>query len=604
MRNQTMNAPRLHACIGLPLVVALGACGGGVASPPPSVMPESASYQAGSLEPMVVDWQPEQRNDLEASMHDGIVVVEHGRRGLRLLRECRVDGSYGFVGTTRRERVVRLRSKDEVAANLPLGGLGLAARIGGEFEKGATLDIAMVMVGRARSSRAQVTKGDLRGDCAGATHTVRGATLGAFAVDRGEASRARSAAEIFGVGAAAGTQSASSVRVVDGQLASCEAATPESAKPPSQCGAVIRVDLLPIEEPGQVASAGSKEHDVERERCVAPLVSVNGVCVAASRGDVAECKYGDAPACEAACSKGEVASCWKLARMSYRGDGGLPIAPDRAAPLARRACEGNEPRGCVLLGIMHYEGKGVPKDQVRAAQLHRAACQAGDADGCSNLGQMALDGEGGPRDLRLAEVALTRGCNAGRASACDNLGYMALGMYGLKADHARAAVLFKRACDGDHGAGCGNLGILQELGLGTAKNVDGALAAYQKACKLDASTCVFLGAMIQQGRGRTAGGPEPEPLFRRACGGGATSACGILRMFFDPSQPLDPAHAAEFVTHALEFCDGGLARSCAAAGIVASARGDTSRGAPLVARACSMGDDWACLVSRSRKAGP
>ena len=96
---------------------------------------------------MIVDWQPEQRGDLEVSMRDGLVVVGYDAQGFRLLRDCHVNGTYGFMGMTRRERVVRLESADDVRANLPLGGLGLAAKLGGELEKGATVDIAMVMSG-------------------------------------------------------------------------------------------------------------------------------------------------------------------------------------------------------------------------------------------------------------------------------------------------------------------------------------------------------------------------------------------------------------------------------------------------------------------------
>src|SRR5262249_10720227 len=60
-----------------------------------------------SAEPLVVDWKPEQRGDLEESMHDGVAVVAYSCQGLRLLKDCHIEGSYGFLGMTRREQVVR-----------------------------------------------------------------------------------------------------------------------------------------------------------------------------------------------------------------------------------------------------------------------------------------------------------------------------------------------------------------------------------------------------------------------------------------------------------------------------------------------------------------
>src|SRR5438270_2240001 len=59
-------------------------------------------------EPLVVDWKPEHRGDLEEAMHDGVAIVNYTCDGIKLLKGCRLDGSYGFLGMTRREQVVRL----------------------------------------------------------------------------------------------------------------------------------------------------------------------------------------------------------------------------------------------------------------------------------------------------------------------------------------------------------------------------------------------------------------------------------------------------------------------------------------------------------------
>ncbi|RYZ58182.1 MAG: hypothetical protein EOP08_16465, partial [Proteobacteria bacterium] len=255
------------------LVLGCGPSGGGE---PKSPVAASPKFVTGNLEPMIVDWQPEERGDLEISMREGLVVVGYDETGFRLLKDCHVDGNYEFMGMTRRERVVRLESAEDVRANLPLGGLGLAAKLGGELEHGATLDIAMVMVGKLRTTWRTVTAKDLVGQCAQASHFVRGATVGAFAVDRGERSQARAVAEIFGLGAGGGTAKNSMVRIVDGQLPDCQRATPDSDKAPAQCGALIRVELLPIAASKDDAKAKAL---AEREpslvdTCPRPLVRI------------------------------------------------------------------------------------------------------------------------------------------------------------------------------------------------------------------------------------------------------------------------------------------------------------------------------------------
>ena len=65
------------------LAASLVACGG--SGPGPSPMPASTTFVTGNLEPMIVDWQPEQRGDLEVSMREGIVVVGYDDKGFRLL---------------------------------------------------------------------------------------------------------------------------------------------------------------------------------------------------------------------------------------------------------------------------------------------------------------------------------------------------------------------------------------------------------------------------------------------------------------------------------------------------------------------------------------
>src|SRR5262249_36633378 len=152
----------------------------------------------------------------------------------------------GFIGMTRREQVVRLANADEVAANLPLSG----ASISGELQRGATLDIAMMIVGKKRTTWDTPTRDDLKGSCDGASHFVRGAIVGAFAMGTGSEAKVRAAAEIFGASASAGSSSSKQTQNRDGDITDCQKATPDAPSAPPQCGAPIRLVLAPIGKGG------------------------------------------------------------------------------------------------------------------------------------------------------------------------------------------------------------------------------------------------------------------------------------------------------------------------------------------------------------------
>jgi hypothetical protein len=205
-------------------IIALAAGCGGVPGATPPDAPTAAEATgrlsvkavSGPSAPLIVDWKAEQRADLEEVIADGVAIVAWDDQGLRLLRRCRLDGEYGYLPIQVKKDVVRLESAEDVAANLPLGGIGIAGKIGGEFEQGTTLDIAMAMVGKRRTTWNDVTTADLKGSCEGASHYVRAILVGAFAMQTGARAKARAAAVIFGAGVQGGSSSSKDVGTSDG----------------------------------------------------------------------------------------------------------------------------------------------------------------------------------------------------------------------------------------------------------------------------------------------------------------------------------------------------------------------------------------------------
>lgn len=301
--------------------------------------------------------------------------------GFKLLKECKVDGKYGFIGMTKKEQVVRLTNADEVKANLPLGGVGIAGTIGAEMSRGATLDVAMVMVGKVKTTSAQISMDDLHGDCKDATHIVRGALVGAFAMETGTKGEAKSAAQIFGAGASGQSASAKNVANKDGDIADCAKADPDSPKAPAQCRAMVRLELEAVgpsaktagAKPGEKPPAASPPPEptepakVERvapeSSCPKGMVMAAGKCTAPTAEAPPFLRSAkDAKQCTEQCAKGHAGSCGFAGIPLANGSGGAKKDDDEARALLQKGCDGGDTKSCFNVGLMATQGRGGAKD--------------------------------------------------------------------------------------------------------------------------------------------------------------------------------------------------------------------------------------------------
>lgn len=554
---------------------------GGVAE---SIRPADPSYAAatGAAEcrevgaggaPLVVDWRPEERGDLEVAMRGGIAVVHYDCKAIRVLPACTVEGSYGFMGMTTKEQVIRLESADELRANLPQSGVSLAAKLDAELKRGATLDVALVMVGKWVTARDGVLREQLKGECKDATHFVRGATVGAFAMQAGSKAEAKTAISIFGAGTSGGSNAAKSMRTQDGKIEACTGARTDAKAPPEQCGAMLRLQLSPFDgsavkeaKAGADKGTGADATQVAGE-CPKGMSRVNEKCTA---GEAAShlCAPGDVAECKAQCGLGDAGSCVNLGMIHARGLGGAPVDHLAAAELFKkgcdggvaigcfdlalaydagrgvsidkahadtlydRACDAGEARGCYNLALSYAKGEGVSADKARAAKLYQRACDGGWLDGCYNLARAYRKGDGVTASDATAAELFGKACGNDEAWSCGDLGFMyASGLVGGKSDRARAAELYEKACKGGYAVACGNLGIAHEDGLGVAKDLAKAAELYRKGCDGNAAgACAGLGELYRDGKGGLAkDGARAKELFKRACDAGSDRGCKGLK---------------------------------------------------------------------------
>lgn len=526
-------------------LLVLAACGPGGVAEAARPEPQTAAEALGETpvdeatchdvsrgaRPLVVDWKPEMRGDLEVAMKEGVAVVKYSCEGIELLTDCHAEGSYGFKGVVLKEQLIRLSSGDEVRANLPLSGVGLAAKLEGEFARGISLNLATALVGKQTSTRLRVGRPELGGRCDGATHFVRSANVGAFVLQTGSAAEISTAAELFGAGASAKSSSSKETRNADGNIGACKRSSSSAEEAPDQCQALVRVQLLPIDEEAlQVEVASFKASppeaapapDTEAAECPEGLVLSEGKCAPMEKVSVHVCKPTDLGDCEQQCEAKESTSCSHAGTLYLKSK----QDPAQGGKLYARSCELGYAAGCSNLGVLHAGGKGVAQDDGKAAQLFEQACDGGDAIGCFNLASMTYSGRGVSKDLRGAVSLFRQACDAGKAAGCVNLGNAYDDGEGAPKDAERAYSLFKRACEGEEAAGCTSLAYMTAEGRGTRADQEKAVSLYQRGCALgSAQSCESLGNRYLQGKGVARDEAKGKRLLEVACKAGRKSAC-------------------------------------------------------------------------------
>ncbi len=478
-------------------------------------------------EPLVVDWKPDQRLELEVAMKDGVAVVAYDCKSFRLLKDCRVDGTYGFVGTTTKEQVIQLTDSDEIRANLPFSGAGIAAKLEGEMQRGASLDIAIMMVGKRRTTWAAVTKEDLRGECAGATHFVRGATVGAFAMSTGTKAKIRAAVEIFGMSGGGASESSKKVSNNDGSLESCKTASPETSAPPSQCGALLKLELM------AVGAEKPRDDDASRNSCPRGLVLSKGKCTQARESMPHLCIFGNLEECTTQCNKGDANSCDNLGLMFYLGRS-AEQSYSQAQKYLKVGCDQGSGRACSNLAVLYEKGQGVDQDSAKAFALAKKACDDGIAHGCTTLGVYYQKGVGVEKDSARAIRLFKVGCDAGNANACFNSGLAWDKGFAGTSDLPKAADFYRAACDGGDARACSNLGIMFKEGRGVTKDPARAMALYKRTCsskdeKYGPVGCHNLAELYKEGVGVPKDLKKAAELYRIGCKGGVKESCDELK---------------------------------------------------------------------------
>ncbi len=570
-------------------------------------------------EPYVVDLRGADRSHLEAVMTEGIAIVRYDCEGLQVLRGCTVRGApnpYTFVGVSMKEDQVQIDTLDQLKANLPASAVKLEA----ELTSGAAIDIGLVMVGRKSIRGDMVAKADLDGPgCEGATHFVRSAIVGAFAVEKGTQGKARAAAEIFGAGAAAGSEANRRVANRDGKREDCNNAHPGDPTPPEQCRAAITIELYPIVEERPALAEGDAEgggEDSQKEaiealdgKCANGFVRSSGKCAPASQVATYQCKPGDFDECKTQCEKGNGPSCYNYGVILRSGTSGRERDPAAAQQVFLAACDAEDGPAKACFASAFELSKA--NDWSGYIKVLQRGCDRGDANACDMLGNTMISGRKGlDADTTRGISLLERACGMGRKGSCSQL---ALSLIRTKVDEERGVGLLQRSCDAGERNDCVSLGFSYDSGsmskgkqpaeahalrlracdlgdvgsctragqamlAGTKpikKDVKGAIALLEKGCPetksdgpmmMNPQACRSLAEAHRTGQGVPASGTAAKAVLERGCSGKRRLTCVDLATLLEEGAkglPKDPAEADKILRHA---CDEKDITACTAVG--------------------------------------
>lgn len=228
----------------------LSACGGtfSVAPVVPAYEPENQAkcqVHASQDRPLVIEWPSNDRVALESRLLRGVVAVRYEGCEMQVLR-CGAEVPYRYQGVTYASEQVTIEDVDTLYANLPLGAIELE----GKLEETGRLDVAMTVAGRYEATESQIERRQLEGDqCDLATHVVAAVNVGAFSLTAGGRTSQEGRIGVMGSDGGRRRNALRSELKRGGDVAQCAVASRDDTTPPEGCGALLRLEVVPVGEP-------------------------------------------------------------------------------------------------------------------------------------------------------------------------------------------------------------------------------------------------------------------------------------------------------------------------------------------------------------------
>jgi hypothetical protein len=157
--------------------------------------------------------------------------------------------------------------------------------------------------------------------------------------------------------------------------------------------------------------------------------------------------------------------------------------PQKAATIIVTEAERGSIEAINLLGLITYQGDGVPKDSEKAFELWRGSAEQGDATAQYNLGWCYANGKGVAKDEKEAVKWYTKSAEQGNATAQSSLGACYANGQGVGKDEKEAVKWYTKSAEQGEANAQSSLGACYANGQGVGKDEKEAVKWYTKSAE-------------------------------------------------------------------------------------------------------------------------
>lgn len=169
--------------------------------------------------------------------------------------------------------------------------------------------------------------------------------------------------------------------------------------------------------------------------------------------------------------------------------------------------------------------KMTPKDYFN---LYKKACDGNDGKGCSRLAGYYRSNAVVKQNDKKALQLEVKGCENNYPLSCNYIAEKYKSGYDLKKDLNKALMFYKKACDGQIASACFHVGLSYDTQHGTFKDNAKAISYYEKACEYnipEPNAFLNIGVIYANGNGVERDMEKAKYYFDKACSMNVQKAC-------------------------------------------------------------------------------
>lgn len=254
----------------------------------------------------------------------------------------------------------------------------------------------------------------------------------------------------------------------------------------------------------------------------------------------------------------------------------------------KKSCDEGNLKGCINLGFLYDQGKGVGQDKAKAISLYKKPCDNNLYKACSNISSIYRS----QKKYKKALIYQKKACSGKVLLDCFSMALFYENGLGVKKNYKMAMKYYQRACNNNYT--CINQGISTEQ---TYKTNEDLHKGYKKACESGKFVnCYTLGVLYQNKVFKAKDFKDGAKLYKKACDeGGFGVACTKYALLY-----ADKQYFPQNDKKAKEYFEKGCDLECSHGCMLGVSSKDEVKFLEGFKKACKFGNQEACNAILSR----